>query len=125
MKMIAAVAVMTLPLLYVWERVDVVQVGYRIQQLKAEYRILERENDELKVKVSALTSPERIARIATEQLGMMRPQPGQVVLVSFGQEVPGLRSPNEGEIQLAGKNENARRPGWQLLGRASVASLPR
>lgn len=110
MKMIAAVAVMTLSLLYVWERVDLVQVGYRIQQLKAEYRILERENDELEVKVSALTSPERIARIATEQLGMMRPQPGQVVFVSFDQEGPGLRSPNEGEIQLARKNQNARWP---------------
>ncbi len=110
MKMIAAVAVMMLPLLYVWERVDLVQVGYRIQQLKATYRVLERENDELKVKVAALTSPERIARIATEQLGMIRPQQGQVVLVSLDPVRPGVRSPNQSEIRLARKSQGERRP---------------
>lgn len=81
MKTLAALLVMSLLLLYVWERVELVRIGYQIERLKKERVVLERERDELRVKVSALTSPERIARAATEQLGMVPPQRGQVVLV--------------------------------------------
>ena len=101
MKMVAIAAVMSLLLLYVWERVDLVRVGYEVQQLKAKHRTLERENDELRVKVSALTSPERIARLATERLGMVRPEPGQVVLVSLGSDTPSGRGTMGAEVRLA------------------------
>jgi cell division protein FtsL len=101
MKMVAIAAVMSLLLLYVWERVDLVRVGYEVQQLKAKHRTLERVNDELKVKVSALTSPERIARLATERLGMVRPQPGQVVLVSLVSDTPAPRGTMAAEVRLA------------------------
>ena len=101
MKMVAVAAVMSLLLLYVWERVDLVRVGYQVQQLKAKHRLLERENDELKVKVSALTSPERIARLATHRLGMGRPRPGQVILVSLASGAPSARGAMASKVRLA------------------------
>ena len=90
MRMLLAMALMGLLLLYVWERVEVVRVGYQIERLKTQRTALQRERDELQVKVSTLTSPERVAHVAKEKLGMLPPQPGQVVLV-----------PVEPEYQLA------------------------
>jgi cell division protein FtsL len=81
MKALLALAMLAFLLLFVWERVEVVRVGYHIERLKAQRTALQRERDELEVQVSALTSSERIARVAKEQLGMTPPQPGQVVLV--------------------------------------------
>ncbi|MEX5214828.1 MAG: cell division protein FtsL [Nitrospiraceae bacterium] len=66
---------------YVWERVDVVRVGYRVEQLKAQKVLLERERDELSVRLATLSAPDRVARLAKEKLGMMPAQPGQVVVV--------------------------------------------
>lgn len=88
MKTLAALAVLTILLLYVWERVDVVQVGYQIEQLKVKKVMLERERAELRLKVSTLTSPDRIAKIATDRLGMLPPQQGQIRLVKLEPETP-------------------------------------
>ncbi len=110
MRTIAVGAVMALLLLYVWERVDLVQVGYRIQQLKAERNALTREHDELRVSISRLTSPERLARVATEQLGMIRPLPGQVILVSLRAHRPAAASSSEGMVRVAQHRPIQRRP---------------
>ncbi len=97
----AAIVMSLLLLLYVWERVDLVRLGYRIQQLQAQHTALKRQNDELNVKLSALTSPERIARVAIDGLGMRAPRPGQVVLVSLSPErLPGRR-PTSPRVRLA------------------------
>jgi len=66
---------------FVWERVDIVRLGYHIERLKAQKVLLERERDQLQVKVSALMAPERIAKVATDKLGMVPPQQGQVLIV--------------------------------------------
>ncbi|MEW6543501.1 MAG: cell division protein FtsL [Nitrospirota bacterium] len=105
MKVVATLAGVALLLLVVWERVDVVRVGYQIEQLKVRKAMLHRERDELRVKVSALTAPDRIAKAASEKLGMGPPQQGQVVLVRVAREQPVLAaSPAPPEIKLA-KNE--------------------
>ncbi len=101
MRLIAALAVISVLLLYVWQRVDLVRVGYDIQQLKARQTALQRENHELRVKVSALTSPERIARLASEKLNMRQPQPGEVVLVSLNPRVPTGQPAPPFEVRLA------------------------
>lgn len=104
MKITTGLAVLSLVLLYVWERVDVVQVGYRIEQVKVRKLTLERERDELRVKVSALTSPEKIAKLATEKLGMTPPQQGQVRLVKVEPMIPTKVRPETGELRLAKSN---------------------
>ena len=82
MKAVAFAAVTSLVLLFVWERVDIVRIGYHIERLKAQKVLLERERDELRVKLSGLTAPERIARLASDKLGMMQPEKGQVVVIN-------------------------------------------
>ena len=93
-------------LLCVWERVDIVRVGYHIEQLKKQKVQLQRERDELQVKVSALTAPERIAR-AAEKLGMGPPEQGQVVLVRVS---PTPASGRGAELRLAKSEAGVRMP---------------
>ena len=66
---------------FVWERVDVVRIGYQIERLKRDKTVLERQRDELRVKFSTLSASDRIAKLATEKLGMSLPQPGQIIVV--------------------------------------------
>jgi cell division protein FtsL len=108
MRLLAILGIIGL-LLFVWERVDIVRVGYRIEQLKAQKIVLQREQDELRVKVSALTAPDRIARAATEKLGMIPPQPGQVVMVNAADFMPasGDRTP---EVHVARSERFWRKP---------------
>lgn len=109
MKTLACMTVagFLLLLLCVWERVDIVRVGYQIEQLKKQKVQLQRERDELRVKVSSITAPERIARAATEKLGMGPPEQGQVVLVKVAPTfVPG----REAEVRLAKSDVGVRIP---------------
>lgn len=93
MKAIAFLAGLSLVFVFVWERVDVVRVGYQIERLKAQKLLLERERDQLQVKFSALTAPERIAKVATDKLGMIPPQQGQVLMVHLQTDQPMQDSP--------------------------------
>jgi len=109
MRLLAGLGIIGMLLLFVWERVDIVRVGYRVEQLKTQKIALQREQDELRVKASVLTAPDRIARAATEKLGMIPPQPGQVVMVSAADPVPaaGARSP---EVHVAKSDRLWRNP---------------
>lgn len=101
MKTMAVIVGVALLLLYVWERNEIVRAGYHLEQLKEKKIALQREQDELHVKVSALTAPERIARAATEKLAMTPPKPGQVVLVRAKPEVPTEKGTGMPELRLA------------------------
>ena len=110
MKGIVFAVVTSMILLFVWERVDVVRLGYQIERLKSQKVLLERERDELRVRLSSLTAPERIARAASEKLSMVLPEKGQVVLVHLEPELPTHPAMHdvEGEVRLA-KNVPLRR----------------
>jgi len=101
MKALTIVAGVLLVFVFVWERVDVVRVGYQIERLKVQKVLLERERDQLQVKFSALTAPERIAKVATEKLGLVPPQQGQVLMVHQQGEAPSLSLPSVEQIRLA------------------------
>jgi len=101
MEVWAALVVLSVLLLYVWERVDVVQVGYQVEQLKAKKVALQRERDELRLRVSTLTAPERLARAAVDKLGMTAPHQGQVRLVRLEPDVPSVAPVSSSEVQLA------------------------
>jgi cell division protein FtsL len=101
MKAITIVAGVLLVFVFVWERVDVVRLGYHIERLKTQKILLERERDQLQVKVSALTAPERIAKVATEKLGLIPPQQGQVQMVHLPGETPRLTIPPVELIRVA------------------------
>jgi cell division protein FtsL len=101
MKTVAALMILSLLLLYVWERVDLMQVGYRVERLKAQKITLERERDELRIKLSKMTSPERLAKVAGEKLGMIPPVQGQVRLVRLDAAPATDAQPGTSEIRLA------------------------
>ena len=81
MKTFTVLLGLCLVFVFVWERVDMVRMGYQIERLKREKTVLERQRDELRVKASALSAADRIAKLATEKLGMSLPQQGQVIMV--------------------------------------------
>ncbi|HXV69656.1 MAG TPA: cell division protein FtsL [Nitrospira sp.] len=92
MRLLAAFVGLCLVFLFVWERVDMVRVGYHIERLKRDKVMLERERDQLRVKFSSLSAPDRIAKAASEKLGMVLPQPGQVIMVrSIPESLPPSR----------------------------------
>jgi cell division protein FtsL len=101
MKAITIIAGMCLVFVFVWERVDVVRLGYHIERLKTQKVLLERERDQLQVKFSALTAPERIAKVATDKLGLTPPQQGQVFIIHPQPAVPALARPSVEQVRVA------------------------
>jgi hypothetical protein len=81
-----------------------VRLGYQIERLKQERIALERERDELRVKLSTLSAPDRIAKIASERLGMSLPQQGQVIMVRSEPPVPATQPNTPVEVRVA-KNQ--------------------
>jgi cell division protein FtsL len=101
MKAVAVAAGLCLVFVFVWERVDVVRLGYSIERLKIHKAVLERERDQLQVKVSALTAPERIARVATDKLGLLPPQQGQVFIIHPQPDMPVVATPPLEHVRIA------------------------
>jgi cell division protein FtsL len=67
---------------YMWPRVQVVGLAYRMQTAEQRLRELAQERDQLRLELASLKDPQRIFRIATEQLGMSTPQQDQVVIIT-------------------------------------------
>jgi cell division protein FtsL len=67
---------------YMWPRVQVIRLAYRMQTSEQHLRELLQERDQLRFELASLKDPQRIYRIATEQLGMSTPRHDQVVIVS-------------------------------------------
>lgn len=108
MKALTILAGLMLVFVFVWERVDTVRLGYQIERSKAQKVLLERERDQLQVRFSSLTAPERIAKVAAERLGMVPPQQGQVVTVHVRPEGAPTLPPPLSEVRVA-KNDSPRR----------------
>ena len=101
MKIFTVLAGLCLVFTFVWERVDMVRVGYQIERLKHDKVLLQRERDELRVKFSALSAPDRIAKVASEKLGMGLPQQGQVIMVQGRPEMSPPHYTAPVEVRLA------------------------
>lgn len=71
------VLVMGEMLLVTWCRVQHIKVGYQITQATEENRQLVKNQNKLKVEIARLRSPERIAKIARNQLGLVPPSEEQ------------------------------------------------
>jgi cell division protein FtsL len=68
-------------LFYVWSRIQVIQLGYEISNALKEGRGLTEASKKLRIEIAALKSYARIERIATEDLGMVKPKPDQVIVI--------------------------------------------
>jgi cell division protein FtsL len=68
-------------LLFVWSRLEVIQMGYALSQSNQVYENLVKENQCLRVEVASLKSPSRIEKLAKEKLGLINPTQGKIILI--------------------------------------------
>jgi len=80
-RIVVALLIISILLLYVGGKVQIVRLGYQIEVLEREKRDLERANRSLLIEASSLSSPSRIEEIAIKRLGMVRPAKENVVTV--------------------------------------------
>lgn len=68
-------------LFYTWCRVQFVRTKYEIAAQTVKAQQLSAMQDNLKIELARLKSPQRISKIATKQLGLITPTPKQTVLL--------------------------------------------
>jgi len=78
---IAAVVIIAVLSTYLWSRLAVVNLSYEISTLNRQRGALEEDNKRLRLAALALKSPQRIERIARDELGLISPTGKQVLYV--------------------------------------------
>lgn len=68
-------------LIYTWSRVQCIKAGYAISNENNKNRNLINLQNNLKVELARLKSPERLAKIAKNQLGLKTPTPEQIIII--------------------------------------------
>ncbi len=66
---------------YVWCRVQVVELGYQLSDIHQLHTRLLNDNKKLHLELARLKAPERVQRIAIEQLGLKQPTKDQIVVL--------------------------------------------
>lgn len=66
---------------YAWCRVQCIRVGYEISGAVADHKKELAIRNNLKIELARLKSPQRVARIAREQLGLITPKPEQTIII--------------------------------------------
>lgn len=64
-----------------WQRVELLQHGYRVEQMQQELAGQEDANRQLHLEIETLKSPKRIEALATEQLHLVAPETGAAVII--------------------------------------------
>jgi len=68
-------------LLFVWSRIEIVQMGYELSQANRVYENLVKESQCLRVEAASLKSPSRIEKLAQGRLGLVNPKQEKVILI--------------------------------------------
>ncbi|PLX89665.1 MAG: cell division protein FtsL [Desulfuromonas sp.] len=79
---IAIALVSLLSLLFVWSRIEAINLEYEIASLQTQIRAEEEEVKRLRLESTHLASNSRIEQLAREKLGLQLPAPGQLVRVN-------------------------------------------
>ena len=66
---------------YVWCRVQVVHLGYLLSHVHRLHKRLLNDNKKLHLELARLKAPERVERIAIQQLGLNHPTKDQIVVL--------------------------------------------
>jgi len=64
---------------YIWYQSESIRLGYKIHDLELKVEQLKEEIKKLETRKAALLSPERIDRLAREDLNLTDPKPEQVI----------------------------------------------
>jgi cell division protein FtsL len=68
-------------LLFVWTRVQVIQLGYEVSRMRKETKSLADQKNILEADIAGLLAPERLEKIAIEKFGMRLPLGDEIVVV--------------------------------------------
>ncbi len=64
-----------------WQRVELLQHGYRLEQMQKERGDQEAINRHLRLEIETLKSPQRIERLATSKLRLVTPETGAAIVI--------------------------------------------
>ena len=64
-----------------WQHFELLRHGYRLEEMQKERAQEEETNRHLRLENVTLRAPERIERIATQRLGMVKPGPGDATII--------------------------------------------
>jgi cell division protein FtsL len=84
---------------YAWQPIQVVRLGYQVEDLTRERADLMRQQEKLRLEVARLGSLRRVEEIARQQLAMTSPASGQVVVIEslpsriIGNDVQDIETP--------------------------------
>ncbi len=68
-------------MVYVGGKVQIMRLGYQLDDLERQKQDLERANRSLQIEASSLSAPGRIEEIALKRFGMVRPSKENIVVV--------------------------------------------
>ena len=66
-------------LAYTWVHLELLRLGYSIEELGSQLEALEQEERRLELEAAVLTNPQRVRDRALEELAMRPPRPDQLV----------------------------------------------
>jgi len=78
---IAIILVSLLSLLFVWSRIHAINLEYGISSLEKQIRDSQQQIKQLEMEAAFLSRNKRIEDLASRQLGMRPPAPGQIIRV--------------------------------------------
>ena len=64
-----------------WQRVELLQHGYRVEQMQKERADEQEINRHLRLEIETLKSPQRIESLATGRLKLVAPEPGSAIVI--------------------------------------------
>jgi cell division protein FtsL len=64
-----------------WQRVELLQHGYRLEQMQKERSEQQEINRHLRLEIETLKSPERIEALATHRLRLIPPAAGSAIII--------------------------------------------
>ena len=64
-----------------WQRVELLQHGYRVEQMQKEHGDEEESNRHLRLEIETLKSPHRIEKLATQRLKLVAPETGAAIVI--------------------------------------------
>ncbi len=68
-------------LFYVFQHIQVVRLGYEVERLRRERAALVEQGKVLTLEAAGLRAVKRVEEVARNELGMVTPAPGQVIVV--------------------------------------------
>ena len=102
--LILAVPLVAVLLFSVWQHFELLQHGYRIEQMRQEYARQQELNRHIRLEIEALRSPARMERVAIGQLGMVLPADAEELVLRRLPEAPAP------DVSLVARREVSREP---------------